>query len=93
MATPAQAPINKTPITKAPNKTTCAMTREDFRAKAAPLAIKIGDQTVTGEVKEFSTGSFGWYSNAKVTLMVDGKPLTAQVGLNLIVVGSKEAAK
>lgn len=76
-----------------PEKTTCSISRADFKAKAQPLAIKIGDATIVGQVKEFSTGSFGWYSNDKVTVMVDGKPVVAQVGLNLIAVGSKEAAK
>jgi len=41
----------------------------------------------------FSTGSFGWYYNGKTTVMVDGKPLSVQVGLNLTVVGSKEAER
>jgi hypothetical protein len=71
-------------------KTICAIGRDDFRTKAQPLTIDIGGSKVTGEVKEFSTGSFGWYSNGKVTVVIDGKPVTAQVGLNLIVVGSKE---
>lgn len=74
-----------------PEKTVCSVPRTEFAEKAQPLAIKIGDNTITAEVKQFSTGSFGWYSNAKVTIMVDGKPVTAQVGLNLIVVGSKDA--
>jgi len=42
-------------------------------------------------VKEFSTGSFGWYLNGKIVVTVDGKPCSVQVGMNLTVVGSKEA--
>ena len=44
-------------------------------------------------VKAFSTGSFGWYLNGKTTVMVDGKAVSVQIGLNLTLVGSKEAAR
>lgn len=74
-----------------PEKTVAPFTKKQFADKAQPLTIKIGDANVVGEVKQFSTGSYGWYSNSKVTIVVDGKPVTAQVGLNLIVVGSKES--
>ena len=45
------------------------------------------------EVKEFSTGSLGWYLNGKATLEIDGKPVQVQIGLNLTLVGSKELPK
>ena len=76
-----------------PPKTTCPISRADFLAKAQPLEIKIGEQTIIAEPREFSTGSFGWYVNTKATGPVEGKNLTIQVGMNLIVVGSKDAAK
>jgi hypothetical protein len=44
-------------------------------------------------VKEFSTGSFGWNVNAKTVIEVGGRRLPVQVGLNLTVIGSKEAPK
>jgi hypothetical protein len=76
-----------------PPKTTCPISREDFLAKAEPLKIEIGGSSfpLTAEPKHFSTGSFGWYVNSKAQLMVDGKPLSVQVGMNLVVVGSKES--
>jgi hypothetical protein len=75
-----------------PPKTTCPISRADFLAKAEPLKIDLGNgQTLVAEPREFSTGSFGWYYNGKTTVTVDGKPLSVQVGLNLTVVGSKEA--
>ena len=43
--------------------------------------------------REFSTDSFGWYYNGKTTVTVDGKVLSVQVGLNLTVVGSKDAER
>jgi hypothetical protein len=73
-----------------PPKTICPITREDFLAKAEPLKIDLGGFPMVAEPREFSTGSFGWYVNGKANLTVDGKNLSVQVGMNLIVVGSKE---
>ncbi len=72
------------------NKTKCPIGREVFLEKAAPLTVQIGDQTLIVDVKKFSTGSFGWYSNSKIVVKVGDVPLKVQVGLNLTVVGSKE---
>jgi hypothetical protein len=55
--------------------------------------VEIAGQTMTAEPKAFATGSFGWYLSGKVSITVDGKPVSVQVGANLIVVGSKEAAR
>jgi hypothetical protein len=73
-----------------PPKTTCPISRADFLAKAEPLKIDVGGFPMVAEPREFSTGSFGWYVNGKASLTVDGKQLSVQVGMNLIVVGSKE---
>ncbi len=73
-----------------PPKTVCPITREDFLAHAQPLKIDLGGFPMSAEPREFSTGSFGWYVNGKATQIVDGKTLSVQVGMNLIVVGSKE---
>lgn len=74
-------------------KTTCPVTRTQFLEKAEPLKIVVGGQELLAEVKEFSTGSFGWYLNGKTVVMVDGKACSVQIGMNLAVVGSKEAEK
>ena len=71
-------------------KTTCPITRGDFRAKAKPVTVTIGDQKLVADVKEFSTGSLGWYLNGKTTIEIDGVPVSVQIGLNLTIVGSKE---
>lgn len=76
-----------------PPKTTCPISRADFLAKAQPLTIDIGGFPLTAEAREFSTGSFGWYVNAKAPVTIDGKTVQVQVGMNLIVVGSKDTAK
>jgi hypothetical protein len=71
-------------------KTTCPISRSEFRANARPVTIKIGDVPLQAEVKEFSTGSLGWYLNGKTTIDVGGKAVSVQIGMNLTIVGSKE---
>lgn len=74
-------------------KVPCPVTRAQFSEKAEPLKVVINGQELLAEVKEFSTGSFGWYLNGKILVPVDGKNVSVQIGMNLTVVGSKEAAK
>ena len=74
-------------------KSPCPITKTQFLEKAEPVKIIIGNSELIADKREFSTGSFGWYVNQKATITVDGKALSVQVGSNLIVVGSKEAAK
>lgn len=71
-------------------KTTCAVTRKQFRDKAKPVKVIIDGKECDAEVKEFSTGSLGWYLNTKVSVQIDGTSVPVQVGLNLTIVGSKE---
>lgn len=71
-------------------KTTCPITRAQFRGQAKPVAIKIGDTPLQAEVKEFSTGSLGWYLNGKTTIEIGGVPVSVQIGMNMTIVGSKE---
>lgn len=74
-------------------KSPCPVSLSQFQEKAEPLKIVINGQEMLAEVKSFSTGSFGWYINGKTTVTVDGKPLSVQIGMNLTVVGSKEAER
>ncbi len=74
-------------------KTPCPLSRNDFRTKAKAVTVKIGDIPFLAEVKEFSTGSLGWYVNGKTTIDVDGTPVSVQIGLNMTIVGSKELPK
>lgn len=71
-------------------KTSCSITRDDFRQRAEPVEITIGGIPMSADPKEFSTGSLGWYLNNKVNLKVGDKSVTVQIGLNLTIVGSKE---
>ena len=70
-----------------------ALSRADFLAKAQPLQVTVGGNTFAAEPREFKTGSYGWYLSAKTTVTVDGKPLQVQIGLNLTVIGSKDAGR
>jgi hypothetical protein len=71
-------------------KSTCPVNRSEFREKAQPVKVIIGENEYQAEVKEFSTGSLGWNINSKATIEVGGKRVPVQVGLNLTVIGSKD---
>jgi hypothetical protein len=71
-------------------KTTCPVSRAEFREKARPITVNINGVPLQADVKEFSTGSLGWYLNGKTTIEVGGKSVSVQIGMNLTVVGSKE---
>jgi hypothetical protein len=73
--------------------TTCPINQSKFMEAAAPVEVQVAGTTLSASPKTFSTGSFGWYLNGKVTIQVDGKPLTVQIGANLAVVGSKDAPR
>jgi hypothetical protein len=74
-------------------KTTCPITRPQFRDGAKPVEITINGSPMLAEPREFSTGSLGWYLNGKTVVDVNGQKVTVQVGINLTVVGSKELPK
>jgi hypothetical protein len=74
-------------------KSPCPVSLSQFLEKAEPLKVVINGQEMLAEVKSFSTGSFGWYINGKTIVSVDGKPVSVQIGMNLTVVGSKEAER
>jgi hypothetical protein len=74
-------------------KTTCPISRADFQAKAKPVAVTVNGVPLQAAVKEFSTGSLGWYLNGKTTIDVGGTPVSVQIGMNLTIVGSKELPK
>ncbi len=76
-----------------PPKTACSVSLTHFMEKAEPLKITINGQDMLAEVKSFSTGSFGWYLNGKTVISIDGKAVSVQIGMNMTVVGSKEAER
>ena len=74
-------------------KTSCPVSRAEFRKHAQPVAVTINNMPLQAVVKEFSTGSLGWFINGKINIDVNGKSVTVQVGMNLTIVGSKELPK
>lgn len=73
-------------------KTTCPVSRTEFRNSAKPTLLKLGSKDLVAKVMEFSTGSLGWNVNDKVEVEIGGKRVMCQLGLNLTIIGSKEAA-
>ena len=57
------------------------------------VTVTIAGTSLDAEVKEFSTGSLGWYLNSKATVEIDGVRVSVQIGLNLTIVGSKDLPK
>ena len=74
-------------------KSTCPVTRSEFLEGASPLTVVINGVVMEAEVKEFSTGSLGWYLNGKIEVNVAGQPVNVQIGLNMTVAGSKDLPK
>jgi len=76
-----------------PPKTASPVSLTQFLEKAEPLKITINGQDMLAEVKSFSTGSFGWYLNGKTVISIDGKAVSVQIGMNMTIVGSKDAER
>ena len=74
-------------------KSSCPVTRAEFVSDAKPVEVVINGIPMTAEVKEFSTGSLGWYLNGKANMKVGEKTVSVQIGMNLTIVGSKELPK
>jgi len=74
-------------------KSSCPVTRAEFHNDAKPVEITINGIPMTAEVKEFSTGSLGWYLNGKSNIKVGEKSVSVQIGMNLTIVGSKDLPK
>lgn len=71
-------------------KTTCPITREQFQTSAGTIEARVNGNVVYVPTKEFSTGSLGWYSSGKTTVLVDGKPCQVQLAITATIIGSKE---
>ena len=71
-------------------KSTCPVTRAEFVNDPKPVEVVVNGIPMTAEVKEFATGSLGWYLNGKANIKVGEKSVSVQTGMNLTIVGSKE---
>jgi hypothetical protein len=70
-------------------KTECPITREQFSEGATDLEAEVAGKKLIAPVKEFSTGSLGWYTQEKVYIEIDGKQCLTQCTVSLQIVGSK----
>ncbi len=83
-ATPPTAP-------KEQKKRVCPISRQEFRDHGmGALTVTIEGVPAQATRKEFSTGSLGWNLNGKTTVIINGKAVDVQVGMNLTIIGSKE---
>lgn len=64
-------------------------TKKQLDDAVAAIAVAVDGQAISGEKKEFSSGSVGWNANGKVVI----SGLTCQVSCNVVIVGSKDTKK
>lgn len=68
----------------------CPVSREKFRVEAKSIQVDVGGVVLVAGVKEFSTGSLGFYVSQKVPVVVGGVGVLAQVQVTMTLVGSKD---
>lgn len=73
------------------SKKSCPIKKSVFLSVAEPLTVEIAGQSFQIAPRSFTSGSVGYYATGKVNVMVDGKLVPLQLGLNLTVIGSKDA--
>ena len=71
--------------------TVCPISCKQFMLHANDLPITIGGEGRLLVKHRKKTGSFGWYLNDKLLIDVGGVELKLQVGVNVTVIGSKDA--
>lgn len=82
---------SKKTTTEPKAKAPCPINKEDFTAKAQPIAMVVNGETKALTPKHFASGSYGWFANEKVTVVIDGVPVKVQANVILTVVNSKPA--
>lgn len=64
-------------------------TIRDQVLESTPVKVTIGDSSLWAIAREFSSGSVGFNANGQIALLVDGRPVTATVSLNIVINGTK----
>jgi len=69
----------------------CPITRTEFRAARKQLPIMIDGRQFFALMKQFKTGSFGWYHSGKLPIdLGDGQSnIPCQISVMVTVIGSK----
>lgn len=70
---------------------TFPMTRKHFLMDAEPFQIVVQGKKLLLPVKQFQSGSVGWFANQKIRTRVDGIDLVIQFNVMATCVGSKYA--
>lgn len=70
-----------------------ATTKSKFCANAPEMEIELWGNKLTGKPRSFASGNMGWYSGGKVEFKVGGKTMWGSIGINLVVMGSKDWKK
>jgi len=69
------------------------MSIKKFLESDKSLAIDVDGNKLTGQPRTFASGACGWYLGGKVEIDVGDKTMWAQVGMNVVIPGSKEWKK
>lgn len=81
---------NEAKTSKGKKGTDCPITRAEFREHAEPLTLVIDGNKQFATVKEYDSGTLGWWFGEKITIEINGEPVRVQCSINLMVVGSKQ---
>ena len=72
----ASVPVSETPAGSGEKaKKVCPVTRAQFKAGAKPIIAQVNGQSVLMDVKEFSSGTFGWFANGNIIITIGDVPV------------------
>jgi hypothetical protein len=71
----------------------CHISRQEFLEHAQSIDVTIGGQNFTAKSREFTTGSFGYYVNRKLPILINGELVYFQMQCQLVAVNSKHKNK
>lgn len=69
------------------------LTREHFQQTAQPVQATIAGAPILAGVKEFSTGTLGYFGNGKIVLNIGGIMTPCTIDLKIYVNKSKDLPK
>lgn len=71
----------------------CAITKGQFRKGAKPMRASINGVETVANVKEFASGTLGWFANGSTVVEIDGVPVKVTFQIQAFVANSKDAAE
>lgn len=72
------------------HKTECPISRNEFQVEAKPVVAEVNGVGRVVNPKMFSTGSFGWYENGKVTMKVGDKLVPCTLAIQITAINSRD---